>query len=88
MSFFHLPALCVAPRRHSAYYASPDFIKKILCRSAQCHFFFCVLIHDLVQLTTVTPSKMKAHCVLDQGNDSEHSKKCIHIRFILRKDLM
>lgn len=51
-------------------------------------FFFCVLIHDLVQLTTVTPSKMKAHCVLDQGNDSEHSKKYIHIRFILRKDLM
>lgn len=73
MSFFHLPALCVALGRHSAYYASHNFIKKILCRGAQWFFFF--LIRDLVKLTTVTPSKMKAHCVLSQGNDSEHSKK-------------
>lgn len=35
--------------------------------------FFLIL--DLVKLTTVTASKMKAHCVLDQGNDSEHSMK-------------
>lgn len=36
----------------------------------------CLLLTcDPVKLTTVTPSKMKGHCGIDQAVESEHGKE-------------